>query len=121
MKKKRSKKVDIKKKINDKKKVVRRKKKVKPKKLIGMEIEQVYALINATQIKRIEQEIIIEEISSSMLENILNDCKITFTKSIKPDGFHYIIKPPPEVNIPDESFIFQDELPDELKEDGYCF
>lgn len=115
MKKKISKKVDV------KKKVVRRKKKVKPKKLIGMEMEQIYAIINLTQLKRIEQEIIIEPISAPMLENILNDCQMTFIKNIELDGFHYSIQPPPERNIPDESFIFQDELPDELKEEGYCF
>lgn len=103
------------------KKVVRRKKKVKPKKLIGMEMEQIYALINVTQLKRIEQEIILEPISGPMLENILRDCQMTFTKTAESDGFHYAIKPPPEHKISDDAFIFADELPDELKEEGYCF
>jgi len=103
------------------KKVIRRKKKVKPKKLIGMEMEQIYSLINITQLQRTEQEIIIEPISAPVLENILKDCEIIFVKTILPDGFHYVMQPPPEREIPDEIFIFPDELPDELKEDGFCF
>lgn len=103
------------------KKVARRKKKVKPQKLIGMEMEQVYSIINITQIKRIEQEIIIEPISAPMIENILKDCQIKFIVDIKPDGHHYTIQPPPERKIPDEAFIFPEELEDELRDDEQCF
>lgn len=102
------------------KKVTRRKKKAKPQKLIGMEMEQIYAIINITQIKRIEQEIIIEPISAPMIENILKDCQIKFTIDVKPDGYHYTMQPPPERKIPDEAFIFPEELEDELKDDDFC-
>ncbi len=106
------------------KKSIKRRKKVKPKKLIGMEMEQVYTLINLAQIKRIEQEIIIESISSPMLENILKDCQIEFSKTEKEDGYHYIIQPPPERKMSDEAFIFSEEMEDEIPEDGeenMCF
>lgn len=103
------------------KKTVKRRKKVKQKKLIGMEMEQIYALINITQIKKIKQEIIIEPASAPVIENILKDCQMPFTKKIEQDGFHYIIQPPPERKIPDEAFIFTKEMADELTEDGFCF
>jgi len=102
------------------KKVTRRKKKAKPKKLIGMEMEQVYSIINAVQVKRVEQEIIIESVDAPMIENILKDCQIKFVKDIKTDGYHYIIQPPPERKIPDEAFIFPEDLEDELKDDDFC-
>ncbi len=106
------------------KKVTKRRKKVKPKKLIGMEMEQVYSLINLAQIKRIEQEIIIEEISCPMLENILKDCQIEFSKTKQEDGYHYAIQPPPERKMSDEAFIFSEEMEDEiaeLGEENMCF
>lgn len=103
------------------KKTKRRKKVVKVVKIIGMDMEQIYTVINATQIQRIEQELIVDPINAPMIENILKDCEITFVKEVKKDGLYYILKPAPQKEILDEDFIYSDEIPDEMIEDGFCF
>lgn len=103
---------------------VKRKKRRKAKKvvpLIGMSMEQIYGIINSAQVQRIEQKIIIDPQNHLVVENILKDCQIQFTKTVENDGINYILQPPPKKAVSDETFAFKDELPDELLEDGFCF
>jgi phosphomannomutase len=103
------------------KKPRRRKKPAKIVHIIGMNMDEVYVVINNTQLKRVEQQIVVDPANSPMIENILKDCQISFKKQIKPDGLYYTIQPPPEKKVPDETFVFPEDMPDELIEEGFCF
>jgi len=99
----------------------KRKKQKKIVQIIGMNMEEVYAAINKTQIDRVEQELIVDPKSTLIIEHILKDCDMLFTKASKADGMHFTIQPPPKKIVSEDLFVFTDELPDELLEDGFCF
>lgn len=86
-----------------------------------MELDAVYAVMNQAQIKKVEQYLFIAKIDGPMIENILKDCKMSFTKMEKIDAFHYVIQPPPEEKTSEEDFDFDDEFEDEIKDDEQCF
>ena len=105
------------------KKAKRKKKSIKLK-AIGMEMDKIYTIINDCQIKKVEQYLIVDPDDFPVIDNILKDCQMSFVKREKPDGYHYVIQPPPVVETPDESFIFTDELLDEIVDDdeeNSCF
>ena len=71
-----------------------------------------------------QSEINNEQSEINKIDNILKDCQMTFVKREKTDGYHYVIQPPPVIDTPDESFIFTDELLDEIPDDDQensCF
>jgi len=111
------------KKTKDAKPIKRGKRKPKVIKLkeIGMEMDKIYAIISFCQINRVEQELVIDPVDFPVIENILRDGEMAFTKSSQNDGIHYLIQPPPEVEVLDEAFIFDEELENELKDDEQCF
>jgi hypothetical protein len=113
----------IAKKAKDDKPIKRGKRKPKVIKLkeIGMEMDKVYTIISFCQINRVEQELVIDPVDFPVIENILRDGEMTFTKSSQNDGIHYFIQPPPEIEVLDEAFIFDEELENELKDDEQCF
>lgn len=86
-----------------------------------MDLDTVYSLINQAQIRKVEQYLFISKIDAPMIENIIKDCNITFTKIDKFDAFHYVIQPPPEEKITEEDFDFDDDYQDEIKDDEQCF
>jgi len=105
------------------KKVIKKKKRAKKKiaPIIGMTMEEIYSVINITQVKMLDQNIIIDAVNAPVIENVLKDCEISFRKELKSDGLHYFLKPPPKKEIPEEDFFFNEDLPDECIEDGFCF
>jgi len=107
--------------VAKKPKTRRRKKQVKVVPIIGMNMEQIYVLINLAQTKRENQEVIVDSKICPMIENIFKDCHITYDKDIRNEKTQYTIKPPPEKHVAEETFIFPEDLPDELVEDGFCF
>lgn len=113
----------IAKKTKDAKPVKRGKRKPKVIKLkeFGMEMDKVYAVISFCQINRVEQELIIDPVDFPVIENILRDGEMIYVKSTQNDGIHYIIQPPPEIEILEEDFIYDEELENELKDDEQCF
>lgn len=116
----RNKKINKKKEVVEKKKPKRRKAIIKVKS-IGMEMDMIYSIISACQVNKEEQTLIIDPVEFPVIENILKDSLISFEKTIKQDGIHYLIKPPPEIEISDEEFIFDEEMEDELHDDEQCF
>jgi hypothetical protein len=99
----------------------KRKPKVIKLKEFGMEMDKIYTIISFCQINRVEQELIIDFVDFPVIENILKDGDMTFIKSIQDDGIHYLINPPPEPEVTEETFIFDEELENELKDDEQCF
>ena len=99
----------------------KRKPKIIKLKEIGMEMDKIYAVISFCQINRVEQELVIDPLDFPVIENILRDGDMAFTKSSQNDGIHYFIQPPPEIKVLDEAFIFDEELENELKDDEQCF
>jgi hypothetical protein len=104
-----------------KNKVKKRKKAKKIVQTIGMTMEEIYACINKIQIERIDSEITVDPNLSMVLENILKDCNMSFTKKANEKDVCFFVSPPPKKVISDDYYVFVDEMPDELLEDGFCF
>lgn len=84
-------------------------------------MDKIYSIISECQISRIEQELIVDPIDFPVVEHILKDGEMTFSKREKSDGIHYTIQPPPEVVTSDDMYIFDEELENELKDEDQCF
>lgn len=114
-------KIAPKKKIITKPKKGKRRKKVVKLKEIGMEMDKIYAIISECQIDRTDQTIIVDPLDHPVIENILKDSEMKFQKSKKSDGIHYKIQPPPKIEIPEEDYVYDEELENELMDEGQCF
>lgn len=84
--------------------------------------EDIYPIINYVQIAREQVSFIASNEDSIIMENILKDSEIPFTRKELVNGVKYNLEVPPQREIPDERFIFdEEEYPDELIEEGQCF
>lgn len=107
------------------KKVTRRRRKTPPAIESGLviEIEQVYKVINRIQLTKEGTDFIIHEVDSCVVENILRDAGLAFTKTNsrgRAGCKHYRVQPPKKV-IKEDRFDDFDEFPDEIIEDGQIF
>lgn len=85
-----------------------------------MDMEQIYKTINQAQVTRKNQQLIVDLVDSPMVENILKDLQMTFTKQQKYDYSTYKIDPPPVAKVDEEIFTF-DEMDDEIQDKEQCF
>jgi hypothetical protein len=105
------------------KKVTRRRRKTAPLIENGLivAVDDVYKIINRIQITREAADFIVCIIDSFVVDNILKDADLQFTKTQSKDSFHYKITPPPEPTSVRKEFSDFEEFPDEIIEDGQIF
>ncbi len=85
-------------------------------------IDSIYSVINYVQINKKEHifKALIQDLQ--VVEHILEDCQIQFSKTLKDKVVTYKLMPPPEQSIMEEAFIFNDNsYSDEILEEGQCF
>ena len=85
-----------------------------------MTIDEVYKSISNCQINKKTQVLTIATLDSPVIENLLRDASVSFTKQNKQDKCVYRIQPPPEVEIDDAFFDFE-EMEDEIQDKEQCF
>lgn len=86
-----------------------------------IQFENIYIIVNFIQSYRKECTFMSLVADSIIIEHILTDASIKFTKVIVKKGIRYSLEPPPEKEMIDDRFDFIDEFPDEIIEDGQCF
>lgn len=109
------------------KKVTRRKRKTKLVTInpaVIADIDKVYQAINRVQVARESTKILILESDSIIMDNILKDLSLPFSKIPKSDDKYKCVEytiNPAEESQNDMEFDDLDEFPDELLEDGQIF
>ena len=87
-----------------------------------LEVTDVYTIINYVQTQKKECIFSTSEQESYVIENILNDTKIQYTKSQDKDKVTYCVKPCDDNFDDDYKILFDDSIYiDEIREDGQCF
>ena len=88
---------------------------------MALDIEQVYKAINKVQLAKQEVNFLVGEGDSAVVENILKDLTLQFTKTNthhKCVKFHVI--PSPD-KFDDRDFDNVEQFPDEIAEEGQIF
>jgi hypothetical protein len=89
-----------------------------------VEIDQIYKIINKVQLTRENANFIVRELDCHIVENILKDAEIRYTKEATTESvgkcLRYFIEPAPERKI-EKDFEDFDIFPDEIIEDGQVF
>lgn len=88
---------------------------------VPIEFENIYAIINYLQMERKECAFMAKPSDTIIIEHILKDSEIKFARMTLKKGIRYTLEPPPEMEISEDRFVFDEELPDEIIEDGQCF
>lgn len=86
-----------------------------------IEFESIYLIINYVQSQRKECLFVSSRHDSATIEHLLRDSEIDFSKSEIKNGIRYKLMPSPEKQSNEDMFIFDEELADEIIEDGQCF
>jgi len=84
-------------------------------------IEDIYCIINYIQVAKKECSFIAATQDSIVMEHLFEDCGILFDKEFMKKGVKYRLKPPLVTDLPEDSFIFDDDYQDEILEDGQLF
>jgi hypothetical protein len=85
-----------------------------------LDIEQVYKAINKVQLTREAVMFAVAINDAAVVENILKDVTLKFTKTTTSEAVVYAIQAPPE-QLYNDAFEDLDEYPDEIIEDGQVF
>lgn len=89
-----------------------------------IKIEDIYCIINHVQSNYEECSFETDEINAITIENILKDINLKYQKSLNKKKVKFTLIPPEKKEFPDDLFNFgsdDEELDDEIKEDGQCF
>ena len=84
-------------------------------------VEDIYAVINFVQVTRKSCSFFANPTDSTIMENLLKDCEISFKRAEVSKKTKYQLTPPPVREIPEEVFIIDEQFDDEIIEDGQCF
>lgn len=84
-------------------------------------IEEVYKILNHVQVNFRECSFMTTVKDSFTVENILKDISCIFEKSNVNENVRFNIKPSLKYKNNEDHFMFEEEIEDELPEDGQCF
>lgn len=83
--------------------------------------EDIYKIINHVQTCSQECFFITTQEDSHTIENILKDISAIYEITKNNDNIKFHIKPSMSFRKTEDHFMFEEELEDELPEDGQCF